>query len=311
MPDAPESDAPEPDAPEFGFLAEAAAELGLDQVAIPQVSREFMRLPGGQAISYLRWGTAEPQIVLLHGGGQNAHTWDLVLLLLNRPAMAIDLPGHGHSDWRADRDYGPLRHAEAIAAVVEQRAPEAEAVVGMSLGGLTLIRLGATRPDLVRQTLLVDVAPGSAQAVAAMTARDRGTVELSFGPRVYASREEMIDAAVASSPRRPASAVRRGVIHNSKQLPDGSWAWRYDRSERGLDFPVAELWADVSRLTMPTMVVTGGESGFVTPDDRAEYARRGPHIRLETVAGAGHAVQSDQPLALTALITDFLRPRPS
>ena len=78
-----------------------------------------------------------------------------------------------------------------------------------------------------------------------------------------------------------------------------------------MDFPVDELWADVSRLTMPTMVVTGGESGFVTPQDRAEYARRGPHIRLETVGGAGHAVQSDQPVALTALISDFLRPRPS
>jgi esterase len=296
---------------EFDVLAEAAGELELDTAAVPPVSREFLQLPGGQQISYLRWGTSEPELVLLHGGGQNAHTWDLVLLLLGRPAIAIDLPGHGHSDWRPDRDYGPLRNAEAIAAVVEQRAPDAEAAVGMSLGGLTLIHLAATRPDLVRQTVLVDVAPGSAQAVAAMTARDRGTVELSFGPRVYASREEMIDAAVASSPRRPASAVRRGVIHNSKQLPDGSWAWRYDRSEHGLDFPVADLWTDVSRFTMPTMVVTGGESGFVTPDDRAEYARRLPHIRLETVAGAGHAVQSDQPVALTALITDFLRPRPS
>ena len=180
----------------------------------------------------------------------------------------------------------------------------------MSLGGLTLIQLAATRPDLVRRTVLVDVAPGSAQAVAAMNARERGTVELSFGPRVYASREEMIDAAVAASPRRPASAVRRGVIHNSRQLPDGSWGWRYDRSNHGLDFPVAELWEDVSKLTMPTMLVTGGESGFVTPADLAEMARRGPHFRLESVAGAGHAVQSDQPVALATLIADFLRPGP-
>ena len=306
------SETPESESPEFAFLAEAAAELGLSTAAIRPVSREFVQLPDGHTISYLQWGESEPEIVLLHGGGQNAHTWDLVLLLLDRPALAIDLPGHGHSDWRDDRDaHGPLRNAEAIAAVIEQSAPDAEAVVGMSLGGLTLIHLAATRPDLVRQTVLVDVAPGSAQAVAAMSARERGTVELSFGPRVYASREEMIDAAVASSPRRPASAVRRGVIHNSHQLPDGSWAWRYDRSEHGLDFPVADLWADVSRLTMPTMVVTGGESGFVTPGDRAEYARRVPHVRLETVAGAGHAVQSDQPVALTALITGFLRPHPS
>src|SRR3954453_7322243 len=84
---------------EFDFLAEAAAELGLDTAAIPPVSREFLALPGGQQISYLQWGTSEQELVLVHGGGQNAHTWDLVLLLLGRPAIAIDLPGHGHSDW--------------------------------------------------------------------------------------------------------------------------------------------------------------------------------------------------------------------
>src|SRR5689334_13290614 len=74
--------------PEFDSLAEAADELGLDAARIPPVSREFTSLPGGQQISYLRWGTSEPELVLLHGGGQNAHTWDLVLLLLGRPAIA-------------------------------------------------------------------------------------------------------------------------------------------------------------------------------------------------------------------------------
>jgi pimeloyl-ACP methyl ester carboxylesterase len=267
-------------------------------------------LPGGQALSFLRWGHAEPELALLHGGGQNAHTWDLLLLLLNRPAIAIDLPGHGHSDWRPDRDYGPVRNAEAVAAVVERHAPSAAAVVGMSLGGLTTIHLAASRPDLVRRCVLVDALPGSARAVAAMTAAQRGTVELSFGARSFASREEMIEAAVASSPRRPASAVRRGVIHNSKQLEDGTWAWRYDRSNHGMDFPVAQLWDDVSRLAMPTMLVTGGESGFVTAADREEFSRRLPHARLETVTGAGHAVQSDQPIALAELISDFLEAPP-
>ncbi len=291
---------------EFDSLAEAAEELGLRRDDVPPVARDFVELPGGQRVSCLRWGSRDPELVLLHGGGQNAHTWDLLLLLLKRPALAIDLPGHGHSDWRPDRDYGPVRNAEAVASVLEMHAPHADAVVGMSLGGLTNLRLAAARPDLVRRAVLIDVSPGSAQAVAAMSARDRGTVELSFGTQAFASRQEMIEAAVAASPRRPASAVRRGVIHNSRQLPDGSWAWRYDRSHHGMDFPVAKLWDDVSRLTMPALLVTGGESGFVTPADRDEYARRGPQIRVETVAGAGHAVQSDQPVALAGLLTDFL-----
>ena len=65
--------------------------------------------------------------MLLHGGGQNAHTWDTVALALGRPLIAIDLPGHGHSARRADRDYGPWRNAEAVAVVLDQAAPPASA----------------------------------------------------------------------------------------------------------------------------------------------------------------------------------------
>ena len=48
------------------------------------------------------WGDAEPELVFLHGGAQNAHTWDTVALALGRPLVAIDLPGHGHSDGGRD-----------------------------------------------------------------------------------------------------------------------------------------------------------------------------------------------------------------
>jgi pimeloyl-ACP methyl ester carboxylesterase len=303
----------DPGSSEFDSLVLAASEVGLGPGAVPQVARHYVDLPESsgapQRLSLLKWGTEEPELVLLHGGGQNSHTWDLVLLQLGRPAVAIDLPGHGHSTWRADRDYGPIHNADAVERVIEQYAASADAVIGMSLGGLTTIHLAAMRPDLVHHAVLVDVAPGSPATVAAMSAQQRGTVQLTRGPQVFTSREEMVEAAIASAPQRPASAVRRGVVHNSLQLPDGTWAWRYDRSDPELPFPTAELWDDVARMSMPTMLVTGAESRFVTDSDMAQMRKRLPTIRVETVPGAGHAVQSDQPAALTALIADFVAPR--
>jgi esterase len=56
---------------------------------------------------------------------------------------------------------------------------------------------------------------------------------------------------------------------------------------------------------MPVMLVRGGDSGFVPDADADRFRELQPELRLETVPGAGHAVQSDQPLALTRLITDF------
>ena len=111
---------------EFGMLSENAGEAGLSVSEPPRVARRFFSVAPDQDVSAIVWGgEASPQLVLLHGGGQNAHTWDTVALALARPLLAVDLPGHGHSGRREDRDYGPWRNAEAVASVIEQAAPTA------------------------------------------------------------------------------------------------------------------------------------------------------------------------------------------
>ena len=145
---------------EFSLFRQNAAEAGLAWHGGPAVGRVSVDVGGGQRVSGLRWGEATPELVLLHGGAQNAHTWDTVALALDVPLLAIDLPGHGRSDWRDDRDYWPLRSAEAVATVMHEHVPAGAPVVGMSLGGLTAIRLAAASPELVVSLVVVDVTPG-------------------------------------------------------------------------------------------------------------------------------------------------------
>jgi pimeloyl-ACP methyl ester carboxylesterase len=98
---------------EFGFVDEIASELGLPRKDAPRIARREVQTGAG-LMSAIMWGDSSPELVFLHGGGQNAHTWDAVALAMGRPAVAIDLPGHGHSYWRADRDYMPWKNAEAL-----------------------------------------------------------------------------------------------------------------------------------------------------------------------------------------------------
>lgn len=290
---------------EFGMLRENAEEVGLPWSGPPEVRR----IADG-ALSALRWGERPPRLVLLHGGAQNAHTWDTVLLALGVsapevPALAVDLPGHGHSAWRSDHDYSPRTNAAAVAPFLRAHAPDADAVIGMSLGGLTTIALTTIAPDLVRRAVIVDVTPAAGSRVAEMTTAQQGTVALArSGPAEFDTREEMIEAAVAAAPHRSPSSLRRGVVHNTRRTAGGRWAWRYDRPAGSApDF--GALWADLSSTAIPLTLVRGGDSAFVTDADAEEFERRTgrhPGTRVHVVPGAGHAVQSDRPLELAAII---------
>jgi pimeloyl-ACP methyl ester carboxylesterase len=300
----------EDDYDEFALLHENAAEWDLPFDAPPTVCRSAHRLADGQVVSYLRWGSDAPEYVFLHGGAQNAHTWDTVILALGRPAIAIDLPGHGHSDRRADMDYGPWRNADVVAQVVGALAPDARAIIGMSLGGATAIRLAATRPDLVHHAVLVDVTPQINDPSRELSTMERGSVALIAGPPVWDTFDEMADMAIALSPFRAASGVRRGARHNSRRTDDGKWTWRHDLfgpwpegAGNWIDF--TPLWDDVSNISVPVLFVRGSESKYVRDEDIAEMRTRLPAMRYEEVAGAGHAVQSDQPLELVRLIAQL------
>jgi len=290
-----------PEYDEFSLFRDNADEVGLPWDGPPTVRRESVSLTGGRRVSSLVWGTETPELVLLHGGAQNAHTWDTLCLALDRPALAVDLPGHGRSDWRDDRDYWPVRNAEAVAEVVRHRAPHAQAVVGMSLGGLTAIRLAAEYPELVGRLVIVDVTPGVDLQKSAPIA------EFVQGPETFPSFDELLERTMRYNPTRSEISMRRGLLHNARPLEDGTWAWRYDRLRPpGGELQFGSLWDDLARVRAPTMLVLGSTSGVVVADDVEEFRRRKPDVRVEIVDGAGHSVQGDRPLELARLLTGFL-----
>src|ERR1700753_3811810 len=196
---------------EFSLLSENAEQAGVAG-PLPDVERLATDSADG-TISALRWGAPSlqnpPRIVFLHGGGQNAHTWDTVIVGLGEPALAVDLPGHGHSAWREDGDYSPQNTAAAIKPVIEDLAPNAELIVGMSLGGLTAIGLGAIAPQLVRELVLVDVTPSALRRYAEMTTDEQGTVALVAGARNFPSFDAILAVTTAAAPHRDRKSLRR------------------------------------------------------------------------------------------------------
>ena len=290
---------------EFGLFGENAAEHGLEWSGPPSVRRESVPLPSGLRLSALVWGTDEPELVLLHGGAQNAHTWDTVALALDRPLVAVDLPGHGRSDHRPAHNYGPASMADDVAVAVEALAPGAGAVVGMSLGGLTAVCLAADHRRLVRRLGVVDVTPGTDHSKA------EPIIAFVDGPEHFDSFEAILERTVEHNPTRSVSSLRRGVLHNAHETADGRWTWNYDRmrdweSGAGAEMTFEGLWEKVSRIAAPTALWQGGAWSVVDDADAAEWMRRLPGTVHEVVDGAGHSIQGDRPLELAALIEELL-----
>jgi pimeloyl-ACP methyl ester carboxylesterase len=292
---------------EFGLFHENAEEFGIPWKGQPLVRRTSVEVGGGRKLSALVWGEGEPDIVLLHGGAQNAHTWDTVALALDRPLVAIDLPGHGHSDARDDHVYWPADNAEAVEAAVRALAPGNRLVVGMSLGGLTALALAGRAPDVVPRLCLVDVTPG--------VDREKASTIAQFidGPEYFESFDEILQRTIQFNPTRTESSLRRGILHNAIETDDGRWRWRYDlprrgmgEGERGSIMPGLDaLWDVLGKLEMPCTLLRGSLSPVVSDEDVAEVERRNPDVRVVVVEGAGHSIQGDKPIELARLLDEL------
>ncbi|WP_235008225.1 alpha/beta fold hydrolase [Microbacterium timonense] len=302
---------------EFSFLPEQAAEAGIDR-AVPRGERVSITLPDGRTLSALRYSPADapdasPVVTFLHGAGLNAHTWDTTVLALGLPALAIDLPGHGDSSWRSDLAYVARVLAPDVAAGMEAWTQGPQVLVGQSLGGLTAAALAASRPDLVRELVVIDITPGVDANAGPTQIR-----EFFAGPVDWASRDELVDRALAfglgGGTRLKAE---RGVYFNSRVRPDGRVEWKHHfahlanaasrASKADSATPAADGdavsavlgesgWEDLAGVAAPTTLIRG-DHGYVTADDAAEFLRRLPEASV-VVVPSGHNVQEEIPIEL-------------
>ncbi len=311
---------------EFSMFGENVAEYSLgvsNRPIVKRVSVEVGGDSGARKLSALVWGEGEPKLVLLHGGAQNAHTWDTVALALGAPLVAIDLAGHGHSDWRDDGVYGHQNLAADVVIAMQQMAPNCNALVGMSLGGLTALAVAQLAPQMVKHLVLVDITPG------VNAEKAKAVIDFINGPQSFASFEDLLARTKEHNATRTESSLKRGILHNAKQLDDLSWEWRYDRrghartnseiapsgdtaapptneSNSGSAEPVlSPQWQTISQLSCELVVVRGGISPVVDDADIAEVKRRKPSAEIVVIEGAGHSIQGDRPVELAQLLRRF------
>src|SRR5262249_19063013 len=149
-------------------LAAIAHRLGVAFTDLtPPRSRNF-RAPDGLNIHALDWVGDGPSVVLLHGGSLTARTWDYIAVGLRSDfrLVALDLRGHGASDW-AD-DYAIESYTADVMAVLDGLGLDRVRIAGMSLGGMVACEFALAHPDRIDSLAMIDV---TSRPVFAATAR--------------------------------------------------------------------------------------------------------------------------------------------
>jgi esterase len=282
--------------------------VSVEEIVLPE---EADLLANGMRLHYLDWGgPGHRPILFLHGGGLTAHTWDLVCLAL-RPRFhcyALDLRGHGNSEWSPNMQYGLDAYARDAEQFVRTLGLRDYILVGMSLGGLTALAYAARHSELLKLLVLLDVGP-TVRPAGAQRIRDYilQSDELD-------SIDEFVERAMRFNPYRDPRLLRRSLLYNLHQLPNGKWTWKYDRRHRQLrefdqwDSRRQGLWNDVGRVMCPTVVIRGGRSDVFSDDDAEELAEALPDGRWIKVADAGHTIQGDNPKGLLEALEPSLAP---
>jgi pimeloyl-ACP methyl ester carboxylesterase len=291
------------------YLAAIAAHAGLavehDRIRPPRP--RFVTLDGLR-FRYLDWGDADAApLVLLHGGGQSAHTWDAFCLAVGERfrCIALDQRGHGDSQWSDLGEYTFDDHARDIATFVDALALRRPIVVGMSMGGVNGIAYAASHPDRLRGLVCVDIGPE-----AQFEPVDRLMRGLS-GYRVFASPEDAAARLARLGARRDPALLRNTLALNLRRQDDGTWTWKYDpRTLVGLtakDIMDARrpLWGVLERITCPVLVARGADSEIFSEDDAQRFAAALPKGRWLAIPRARHSVQTDNPSGLASAVSAF------
>lgn len=274
---------------------------------------------GGVDLHLLEWSREGVPLMLVHGFGNEAHIWDdfAPIAAPHYRVLALDLRGHGDSDWALHGEYEYAHHVADLEAVTEGLGIERMVLVGHSLGGRVAMLYAAAHPEQMAGLVIVDSAPD-------LDARGTTRIQLDVGQHKdpsFGSVAEFETTLLHSYPEAQPHAIKRMAHHGLKQRDDGRYILKMDPALRGAVAQTStpaeraqyeerirgELWDALKNTPCPTLVVRGAASDIMSADVADKMVEDVlPKGRLAVVPQAGHSVMTDNPKGFREAVSGFI-----
>jgi pimeloyl-ACP methyl ester carboxylesterase len=253
----------------------------------------------GATLHAIHWGSDRaPKLILLHGGGANAHWWDHLAGEFAQffHVVALDFRGHGDSDYPERVGSGSFGHD--LESLIEHLGAAKALLMGHSMGAH--VALGAaSRDPRVRAVVAIELSRGGERV-------DRRRARLALAARrTYATRAEALRR-FQFLPDAPESAesLRDAIAsHSVREESDGRFGFKFDPRWFALG-PGAPPALD--RIACPVLLIRGANSSLLTPAGARGLVDEIPDAALVEVPGAGHNVHIERPIEVANAANAFL-----
>ena len=240
----------------------------------------------------------DPLVILLHGGGQTRHAWRGTAGKLSQAgfyAVAIDLRGHGDSDWSQEGDYAIESYKEDLISIIHKLGKSAS-LIGASLGGMVSLCTAGDKEcsDLCNALVMVDIG---------IYPNEDGSNEIlnfmSSGSKGFSSLEEASDSIASYLPHREKPKDISGLKKNLRLKEDGRYYWHWDprfiesRASNRIDYKLRQKKYAES-VNIPTLLIRGALSNVVTQEEVDDFLETIDHADFIEIDHAAHMIAGDR-----------------
>jgi len=262
-------------------------------------------LAGTPRLHYLEWNpTGARTLLLLHGNSANAWWWGPMARALagaDLRVLALDLRGHGDSEWVRPPDYSLADYADDLARLIQAADAEGGIAVGHSMGGVAVLAFALRYHRLARAAAAIDV------AITSGPRRNRFLKRLRTIPTVSYPDLATAKARFRLMPNEGAIApelLTEIAEHSVQRTIQGSYTMKFDRESffgsDGLDVAGA-----IAGVRIPLLLVRAERSRIMTAEAAAIASRSNPLVEVVTIPNAHHHLPLEAPESLARVIQQF------
>jgi pimeloyl-ACP methyl ester carboxylesterase len=244
----------------------------------------------------------------VHGFGEGSYIWHELARHLSPSTRvtAIDLRGHGESDWDENGKYSVQIHTDDVANVIEAMKISPFILVGHSMGAEIAVRLATLWPQRVVGLILVDFAI-DVDPQAALHVLE----EFRSETKIYSSVSEYVTLLQMKRPLAKEALLRQFAENALRPHVSGGLALKRDPAlGREENFEIETdpaLWKMLEQVLCPVLLVRGFGSAILSSVLAARMKDKIADCRVEVIRMSGHSVMLDNPEDFSDVVREFVR----